>query len=58
MPTISLSYEPPEGDIMRKPPRNSETDNLVTKELISYAYGQLGIIEVGTTPHKPIYNQL
>jgi len=45
MPTISLSYEPAEDDIMRKPPRNADRDKLVTDKLISYAYGQLGFIE-------------
>jgi sodium/potassium-transporting ATPase subunit alpha len=45
MPTISLSYEKAEGDIMKRPPRRPEVDNLVTDKLISYAYGQLGMIE-------------
>jgi len=45
MPTISLSYEKPEGDIMKRPPRNPVTEKLVTDKLISYAYGQLGVIE-------------
>ncbi len=30
MPTISLSYEPPEDDIMKKTPRNAQKDKLVT----------------------------
>ncbi|CAL8075214.1 unnamed protein product [Orchesella dallaii] len=45
LPTISLSYEKAEGDIMKRPARNPETDKLVTGQLISYSYGQLGVIE-------------
>jgi len=45
LPTISLSYEKAEGDIMKIPPRNPVTQKLVTDKLISYSYGQLGVIE-------------
>ncbi|CAG7834151.1 unnamed protein product [Allacma fusca] len=45
IPTISLSYEKAEGDIMKRQPRNPRTDKLVTDKLISYSYGQLGVIE-------------
>ncbi|ODN05419.1 Sodium/potassium-transporting ATPase subunit alpha [Orchesella cincta] len=45
LPTISLSYEKAEGDIMKRPARNPDTDKLVTGQLISYSYGQLGVIE-------------
>jgi sodium/potassium-transporting ATPase subunit alpha len=30
LPTISLSYEKPEGDIMKRPPRDPSKDKLVT----------------------------
>jgi len=45
LPTISLSYEKAEGDIMKRPARNPVKDKLVTGQLISYSYGQLGVIE-------------
>jgi sodium/potassium-transporting ATPase subunit alpha len=32
LPTISLSYESPEGDIMLRPPRNPEKTKLVTEQ--------------------------
>jgi len=35
IPTISLSYEKAEGDIMKRQPRNPRTDKLVTDKLIS-----------------------
>ncbi|CAL8071426.1 unnamed protein product [Orchesella dallaii] len=45
VPAVSLAYEKGESDIMRRSPRNPLKDNLVTKQLISYAYGQIGMIE-------------
>ncbi|CAM9847704.1 unnamed protein product [Ectocarpus sp. 12 AP-2014] len=45
VPAISMSYEQAEADIMRRPPRNSAIDRLVTKKLIIYAYLQIGIIQ-------------
>ncbi|RZF40041.1 hypothetical protein LSTR_LSTR002444 [Laodelphax striatellus] len=44
-PAISLAYEKPESDIMRRHPRNPQTDKLVTTKLIFVAYGQIGVIE-------------
>jgi len=35
LPTISLSYEKSEGDIMRRPPRNPKTDKLVTDRYVN-----------------------
>lgn len=46
VPAISMSYEQAEADIMRRPPRNSAVDRLVTKKLIVFAYLQIGVIQV------------
>ncbi|XP_026220191.1 sodium/potassium-transporting ATPase subunit alpha-1 [Anabas testudineus] len=45
VPAISLAYEAPESDIMKRQPRNAKTDKLVNYRLISVAYGQLGTIQ-------------
>jgi sodium/potassium-transporting ATPase subunit alpha len=45
IPAISMAYEKPESDIMRRNPRNGLVDRLVTKKLISFAYLQIGIIQ-------------
>ncbi|CAM9196343.1 unnamed protein product [Choristocarpus tenellus] len=45
IPAISMSYETAEADIMRRPPRNSAIDRLVTKKLVVFAYLQIGIIQ-------------
>lgn len=45
VPAISMSYEEAEADIMRRPPRNSKIDRLVTKKLIIYAYLQIGVMQ-------------
>jgi len=45
VPAISLGYEHPESDIMKRPPRNLIRDRLVNNRLISLAFCQLGIIE-------------
>ncbi len=44
-PAISMSYEEPEADIMRRPPRNAAVDHLVTRKLICFAYLQIGIMQ-------------
>ncbi|XP_054270114.1 sodium/potassium-transporting ATPase subunit alpha-like [Macrosteles quadrilineatus] len=44
-PAISLAYEAPESDIMRRRPRNPRKDKLVNGKLIFLAYGQIGVIE-------------
>jgi sodium/potassium-transporting ATPase subunit alpha len=38
IPAISLAYEKPESDIMRRPPRDAQTDRLVTDRLMFFAY--------------------
>ena len=45
LPAISFAYEPPENDIMKTPPRNRHTDKLVTWQLISFSYLQIGVIQ-------------
>jgi len=45
VPAISLAYELPESDLMKRHPRNPYTDRLVGDKLISTAYGQIGIIQ-------------
>ncbi|NEU34616.1 hypothetical protein GN156_28595, partial [bacterium LRH843] len=45
MPAISLAYESPESDIMKRQPRDPYRDNLVNHRLISMAYGQIGMIQ-------------
>ena len=42
VPAISLAYEAAESDIMKRQPRNPQTDKLVNERLISMAYGQIG----------------
>ena len=44
-PSISLSFEYPELDIMNRHPRNASTDHLVTSNLISVSYVQMGCYE-------------
>jgi len=45
IPAISLAYEKAESDIMKRPPRNSQTDRLVNARLISFAYFQIGMTQ-------------
>ncbi|CDW54807.1 Na+:K+ ATPase alpha subunit protein [Trichuris trichiura] len=44
-PAISLAYEESEGDIMKRPPRDSRRDKLVNERLISFAYGMIGMMQ-------------
>ena len=44
-PAISLAYENPELDIMFRKPRNAKVDHLVSGQLISFAYLQMGCFE-------------
>lgn len=45
LPAISFAYENSESDIMKQPPRNRHVDKLVTWQLISFSYLQIGIIQ-------------
>merc|ERR1711990_342368 len=44
VPAISLAYETPELDIMKRQPRTKK-DHLVNERLISFAYGMIGVIQ-------------
>lgn len=44
-PAVSLAYEEAESNIMDRPPRNSRTDHLVGRKLVTFAYFHLGILE-------------
>ncbi|KAG4066844.1 hypothetical protein HA402_012911 [Bradysia odoriphaga] len=48
VPAISLAYERAESDIMKRRPRNPNKDNLVNRNLISMAYGQIGMIQTAS----------
>merc|ERR1711988_2073370 len=45
IPAISLAYEKAESDIMERPPRNADTDRLVTDKLMVFAYLQIGVFQ-------------
>ncbi|MES1907262.1 MAG: hypothetical protein MHM6MM_000419 [Cercozoa sp. M6MM] len=45
VPAISFAHEKKEADIMKRAPRNKDTDNLVTWRLISFSYLQIGVIQ-------------
>jgi hypothetical protein len=45
IPAISMAWENAESDIMRRPPRDSAKDHLVTKKLIFFAYLQIGVVQ-------------
>jgi len=45
LPAISLAYEKPESDIMKRNPRNPVYDKLVNQRLISLSYGMIGMIQ-------------
>merc|ERR1712070_1063627 len=45
LPAISFAYEYAEGNIMNIPPRDRNTEFLVTPQLISFSYLQIGIIQ-------------
>ncbi|XP_050548891.1 sodium/potassium-transporting ATPase subunit alpha isoform X2 [Daktulosphaira vitifoliae] len=45
VPAISLGYEHPESNIMKRPPRNLTKDKLVNNRLMCLASLQLGVIE-------------
>jgi len=44
-PAISLAHEGKEADIMQRPPRNPQVDNLVTWRLVSFSYLQIGVLQ-------------
>uniref|UniRef100_A0A915LBR9 Sodium/potassium-transporting ATPase subunit alpha n=2 Tax=Romanomermis culicivorax TaxID=13658 RepID=A0A915LBR9_ROMCU len=44
-PAIALAYEKAESDIMHRKPRDPKNSRLINDRLLSYVYGQMGIIE-------------
>jgi len=44
-PAMSLAYENPESDIMKRAPRNPKRDYLVNKKLMSFTYLQIGFMQ-------------
>jgi len=45
VPAISMAWENPEADIMRRAPRDAEVDRLVTRKLVVFAYLEIGVIQ-------------
>jgi sodium/potassium-transporting ATPase subunit alpha len=45
VPAISLAYENREANIMKKPPRDVNTDRLVTAKLVNFSYLQIGVVQ-------------
>jgi len=45
LPAVSLAFEESEENLMKKKPRNPETDHLINEKLIFLSYGQLGLIQ-------------
>jgi len=48
IPAISMAWENPENDIMRRPPRDAKTDRLVTMKLVNFSYLQIGVIQAAS----------
>lgn len=45
MPSLSLAYEKPERGIMSRPPRDPVKDKMTNAKMVSFCYGQIGLIE-------------
>jgi len=45
IPAISLAWEAPESDLMRRPPRDAQRERLVTWKLVSFSYLQIGVFQ-------------
>ena len=45
LPAVSLAFEESEENLMKKKPRNPETDHLINEKLIFLSFGQLGLIQ-------------
>ena len=45
LPSLSLSYEKAEKGIMNRPPRDPINDKMTNAQLVSFCYGQIGMIE-------------
>eukprot|EP00359_Climacostomum_virens_P000955 CAMPEP_0204898890 /NCGR_PEP_ID=MMETSP1397-20131031/1538_1 /ASSEMBLY_ACC=CAM_ASM_000891 /TAXON_ID=49980 /ORGANISM="Climacostomum Climacostomum virens, Strain Stock W-24" /LENGTH=1138 /DNA_ID=CAMNT_0052066777 /DNA_START=88 /DNA_END=3504 /DNA_ORIENTATION=+ len=60
VPSIAMAYEKAELDIMLRKPRNARTDHLVTKNLITFGYLQIGVIQAfgGFYTYFVVFNDL
>ncbi len=45
LPSIAMSFEEPEGDVMELPPRNMEKDRMVTIGTLVHSYFFIGLLE-------------
>ena len=45
LPAVSLAFEESEENLMKKKPRNPDTDHLINEKLIFLSYGQIGLIQ-------------
>ena len=45
LPAVSLAFEESEENLMRRKPRNPDTDHLINEKLIFLSYGQMGLIQ-------------
>jgi len=48
LPAISLAFEEAEENLMKRQPRNPETDHLLNEKLLFLSYGQLGLIQAAS----------
>merc|ERR1712176_253971 len=42
---IAYAWQPAEEELMERPPRNPRKDGLVNREVLSYSYGYIGILQ-------------
>jgi len=45
LPAVSLAFEESEENLMKRKPRNPDTDHLINEKLIFLSYGQIGLIQ-------------
>ena len=45
LPAVSLAFEESEENLMRRKPRNPDTDHLINERLLFLSYGQMGLIQ-------------
>ena len=48
LPAVALAFEEPEENLMRRAPRNVDTDHLLNEKLLFLSYGQLGLIQAAS----------
>merc|ERR1719429_896850 len=45
LPAVSLAFEESEENLMKRKPRNPDTDHLINEKLIFLSFGQIGLIQ-------------